>query len=504
MLFYKATEKTELVARAGPDVEVIRVEYDSRRAGPGCIFVAMRGASADGNRFIDAAIAAGAVAVITDDAERFATLRDKHAELAIGLTEHGRRTLALVAANGLGHPERRLTLTGVTGTNGKTTTTHVLEAMLTAAGRKTVLVGTIAYRVAGREMPSVHTTPEASDLLELLAAGVGAGASEAVMEVSSHALEQGRVWGIPFEVAVFTNLTRDHLDFHETMENYFAAKKKLFLPDQDGVGPKYSIVNVEDEAGRELLRELDAVGGAGEVWTYGLDQGDFHADALEMSVEGTEFLMETPVGSVRVGSRLVGRVNVMNTLAAAAAAVARGLTLEQVAAGLAAMGSVPGRFELVEAGQAFGVVVDYAHTDDALRNLTAMARELVKGGRVITLFGCGGDRDRTKRPLMARAAAEGSDFVVLTSDNPRSEDPVAILKDAAEGFADHATEFVVIPDRAVAIAEAIGRARKGDIVLIAGKGHEKTQTTRDGVVPFDDVAEARAAIERLNARTAVK
>jgi UDP-N-acetylmuramoyl-L-alanyl-D-glutamate--2,6-diaminopimelate ligase len=508
MLFSEATENAGLIARAGPDVDVRRVEYDSRRVEPGSVFVAMRGGSVDGNRFIDAAVAAGAVAIITDDAERFAALqargitRSAERKLAVGLTDHGRKTLALAAANLLGHPERKLALTGVTGTNGKTTTTHILDAILTAAGRKTVLVGTIAYRVAGKVMPSPHTTPEASDLLELLAAGAEVGATEAVMEVSSHALAQGRVWGIPFEVAVFTNLTRDHLDFHGSMEAYFEAKKRLFLPGERTAAPKFAIVNVEDEAGREIARESGD--GESEVWTYGVEQGDFHAEQVEMSAKGTKFFLVSRAGSVGVRSRLVGRVNVLNTLAAAGAAVARGLTLQQVAVGLASMSGVPGRFELVDAGQPFAVVVDYAHTDDALRNLTALARELVAphGGRVITLFGCGGDRDRTKRPLMARAAAEGSDFVVLTSDNPRSEDPWEILRDAEAGFAGAGylktrTEYAVIEDRAEAIAAAIGRASKGDIVLLAGKGHEKTQTTRDGVLPFDDVAVARAAVERI-------
>jgi UDP-N-acetylmuramoyl-L-alanyl-D-glutamate--2,6-diaminopimelate ligase len=495
MLFSEATRNAGLIARVGPDAEVRRVEYDSRRVGPGSVFVAMQGGSADGNKFIDSAIAAGAAAIVTDDPDRFAQLQAH--SVALGLTDHGRKTLALTAANLLGHPERKLALTGVTGTNGKTTTTHILDAILTAAGRKTVLVGTIAYRVAGKVMPSPHTTPEASDLLELLAEGVAAGATEAVMEVSSHALAQGRVWGLPFTVAVFTNLTRDHLDFHGSMEAYFAAKKRLFLPEGGATVPEFSIVNVEDSAGQEILRELG--GGASAVWTYGVGAGAYHAEQVQMSARGMEFRLVSPAGSVDIHSRLVGRVNVLNILAAAASAVARGLNLEQVAAGMASMGSVPGRFELVDAGQAFAVAVDYAHTDDALRNLTTLARELVspKNGKVITLFGCGGDRDRTKRPLMAQAAVEGSDFVVLTSDNPRSEDPRSILRDAEAGFAGRKTDYVVIEDRAQAIHAAIARAREGDIVLLAGKGHEKTQTTRDGVVPFDDVAVARAALESL-------
>jgi UDP-N-acetylmuramoyl-L-alanyl-D-glutamate--2,6-diaminopimelate ligase len=500
MLFSEAIRGVELTAQVGPDVDVVRVDYDSRRVGPGWIFLAMRGGSVDGNRFISSAVERGASAVVTDDADVFGSLQVTNPKLTLGLCGHGRKALAGIAANLLQHPERRLKICGVTGTNGKTTTAFLLEAMLEAAGRKTALVGTIAYHLNGKVLAAPHTTPESSDLLALFAEAADGGATEAVMEVSSHALAQGRVWGIAYDVAIFTNLTRDHLDFHGTMEDYFAAKRQLFVAGGTGtVAPRVAVVNVDDAAGRRLHEAM--ADSSTQVVTYGWDAGDFHAKDVALAATGSKFTMVTPAGEIVIETRLAGRVNVWNILGAAAAATARGVALVEIATGVRGLASVPGRFEQVDAGQPFAVVVDYAHTDDALRNLTRLARELVspQHGRVITLFGCGGDRDKAKRPLMAKAAAENSDFVVLTSDNPRSEDPLAILRDAEAGFAGTATKYVVIEDRATAICEAIGHARPGDIVLLAGKGHEKTQTTRDGVHPFDDVAVARAVLQELAA-----
>jgi UDP-N-acetylmuramoyl-L-alanyl-D-glutamate--2,6-diaminopimelate ligase len=496
MLFSQAIRGVELAAQTGPDVDVVRVDYDSRRVGPGDIFLAMRGESVDGNRFIASAVERGASSIVTDDADVFGSLQVTNPKLALGLCGHGRRALAGIAANLLGHPERRLKICGVTGTNGKTTTAFLLEAMLEAAGRKTALVGTIAYHLNGEVLAAPHTTPESSDLLALFAAAADGGATEAVMEVSSHALAQGRVWGIAYDIAIFTNLTRDHLDFHGTMEEYLAAKKRLFVAGGTGTAaPRAAVVNIDDAAGQQLRGAMS--GSATQVITYGWSDGDFSARNVKLAATGSSFTMATPAGEVAIETHLAGRVNVWNILGAAAAAVARGVSLDEIAAGVRGLASVPGRFEQVTCGQPFAVVVDYAHTDDALQNLTRLARELVapQQGRVITLFGCGGDRDRAKRPLMAKAAAENSDFVVLTSDNPRSEDPLAILRDAEAGFAGTATKYVVIEDRAVAIREAIAQARAGDIVLVAGKGHEKTQTARDGVHPFDDVAVARGVLQ---------
>ena len=473
-------------------VQVSCVEYDSRRVGPGTVFVAMRGETTDGNRYIDAAIVQGAAVIVTDSREAFAAVQAKHPRMPVVQVEHGRRALATISANLFGHLEKKLAVSAVTGTNGKTTTAFLLEAMLRSAGKTCVLVGTIEYHVGDVVRSSPHTTPEARDLLELFRDGIAAGASEAVMEMSSHALEQERTWGVPVDTAIFTNLTQDHLDYHHTMEEYFAAKRRLFA----GVGaaaPRVAVVNADDAYG---LRLVEFAGdGRSTVLTYGFERGDFRAEEIVLRAGVTEFAMKTPAGTVAMHSHLTGRVNVYNLLAAAAAARARGLTLEQIAEGAEALTHVPGRFQVVREAKEFTVVVDYAHTPDALRNLTALARELAGGARVITLFGCGGDRDRAKRPLMGRAAGEGSDVVVLTSDNPRSEEPEAIIADALPGVRETKAECIVEADRAKAIEIAIHSARAGDIVLLAGKGHETTQVLRDGAVPFDDAKVAAAVLK---------
>jgi UDP-N-acetylmuramoyl-L-alanyl-D-glutamate--2,6-diaminopimelate ligase len=484
----------EVVRRAGPNPAIAGVEYDSRRVRPGSLFLAMKGETTDGNRYIGKAAEAGAVGVVTDSAAAFAETARRYPEMAVAEVPAGggRRAMAVVAANFFAHPEKQLAMSGVTGTNGKTTTAFLLDAMLNAVGRKTVLVGTIENHVAGGVRKTPHTTPESRDLLELFREGVDAGATEAVMEVSSHALAQGRVYGMPYDVAIFTNLTQDHLDFHGTMEKYFAAKTMLF-DGELGAPPRVAVINIEDARGVELAGIARKAGA--QVWTYGLSAGDFRAVAAEMTAAGMNFLLVSPDGEVEVQTRLTGKVNLYNLLAASGAAVARGLSLEQIAKGAASLAHVPGRFQTVNEGQPFTVVVDYAHTDDALRNLTALAREFVgEAGRVITLFGCGGDRDRAKRPKMGRAAGEGSDFVVLTSDNPRSEDPEAIMADALPGLLATGTKFAAEPDRARAIHLAVESARPGDIVLIAGKGHEKEQILRETTIPFDDAEVAASAI----------
>jgi UDP-N-acetylmuramoyl-L-alanyl-D-glutamate--2,6-diaminopimelate ligase len=494
MLWNEALTDVAAVADAFFDapVQVSGVEYDSRRVRPGTIFVAMRGETTDGNSYLNAAVAQGAAAIVTDSREAFAAVQMRYPRMPVVQVEHGRRALAGISANIFGHPEKKLAVSAVTGTNGKTTTAYLLEAMLRSAGRKCVLVGTIEYRVGDAVRPSPHTTPEARDLMEIFRDGVAVGASEAVMEMSSHALEQERAWGVPVDTAIFTNLTQDHLDYHRTMDDYFAAKRRLFA----GVGaaaPRVAVLNADDAYGSALVDFAHA--GRSEVATYGIDRGDFRAEKIELRAGATAFTMQTPIGAVEMRSHLTGRVNVYNLLAAAAAAHARGLSLRQIAVGAGALQNVPGRFQVVRAGKAFTVVVDYAHTPDALINLTALARELAGKGRVITLFGCGGDRDRTKRPLMGRAAGEGSDLVVLTSDNPRSEDPDEIIADVLPGVLLTKAECLVEPDRAKAIETAIKAAKPGDIVLLAGKGHETTQLLRDGAVPFSDAAAAERVLE---------
>jgi len=477
----------------GGNPEITGLEHDSRRVRPGNLFVAMRGESTDGNRFIDAAIANGAVAVVSDSKEI-----QPRSGIAWAHVLHGRRALAAMSARFYGAPARKLRLHGVTGTNGKTTTAFLLESILQATGAKTVLVGTIEYHVAGETFAAPHTTPESLELNRLFARGVAEGAREAVMEVSSHALAQERVWGLEFETAVFTNLTRDHLDYHRDFEDYFAAKRVLFTG-CGGRPPLNAIVNTDDPYGAKLHAFAAAQGA--HAFGYGLFSGDFRAQQLQLSARGTRFELVTPRGIMPMESPLIGRVNVFNIVAAAAAALSAGCTLEQVVEGVRNLQRVPGRFERVDSGQPFSVVVDYAHTDDALKNLLSVARDFLgraaDAGRVITLFGCGGDRDRAKRPLMGHAAGSGSDFVVLTSDNPRSEEPVAIIREALPGVERSGVQHAVEPDRRQAIALALNEAKPGDIVLIAGKGHEKVQVLRDGPTPFDDVAVAREALAAL-------
>jgi UDP-N-acetylmuramoyl-L-alanyl-D-glutamate--2,6-diaminopimelate ligase len=492
MTFQQLLDGAEVLSQSG-NPGIAGVEYDSRRVRPGTVFVAMKGETSDGNRFIDQAISAGVVAIVTDSATE-----KQRPDVAWAQVVHGRRALARLSANFYKRPAERIANTGITGTNGKSTTAFLVESILKAAGRKTALVGTIEYHVAGKILPAPHTTPESLELNRLLSDGLGQGVTEAVMEVSSHALEQQRVFGIPFDVAVFTNLTRDHLDYHRTMEDYFAAKKVLF----EGCGtdpPRCAVLNIDDEHGRQLeklCRKKSSV-----VFTYGLASGDFHAESVDITPRGTRFQMVSPAGETAIWTSMIGHVNVCNVLAAAAAGYARDCPADIIAEGVFALASVPGRFERVDCGQPFTVVVDYAHTDDALRNLTTLARDFVARtglkGKVITLFGCGGDRDRTKRPLMGEVAGKGSDFVVLTSDSPRTEDPLAIINDALVGLQKSGTKYSMEPDRRKAIALALEHAERGDIVLLAGKGHEKVQITKEGSIPFDDVEVAREVLNAL-------
>ncbi len=492
MTFQQVLEGVEALASRG-DPEILGIQYDSRHVLRGDLFLAMRGETVDGNRYIPDAIARGAAGVVSDTAEA-----EPHSGVAWARVEHGRRALAGLCANFYRRPAQRLTLTGITGTNGKTTTSFLLESMLGASGRTSALIGTIEYHIGPEVLRAPHTTPEALELNLIFDLALGFLAGEAVMEVSSHALAQQRVWGLGFDVAVFTNLTRDHLDYHDDMDDYFAAKRTLFT----GCGaepPRAAVLNADDQYGARLVPLAQSMGS--EVITYGISRGEVRTEGIEMGRQATAFQLQTPQGKIRVVSPLVGQMNVYNILAAAAAAYARGCPLEAIARGVASLQSVPGRFQSVDCGQPFTVVVDYAHTDDALRNLTAVAREFVsrgsKSGRVITVFGCGGDRDRAKRPLMGEAAGRGSDFVVLTSDNPRSEDPLAIMNDALIGLQRSGARYQAEADRRKAIALALSQAKPGDIVLIAGKGHEKVQVTAQATLPFDDVQVARKELAAL-------
>jgi UDP-N-acetylmuramoyl-L-alanyl-D-glutamate--2,6-diaminopimelate ligase len=477
MNFLDLLKGAEVLASSG-NPQVTGVEYDSRKVKPGDVFVAMRGESSDGNQFVGQAVSAGAVAVITDS--------DRTPKnIAWAKVAHGRRALAVAASNFYRCPAEQVAVTGITGTNGKSTTAFLLESIFQAADRESALIGTIEYHVGGKVLPAPHTTPEALELQRLFRDELDAGGTEVVMEVSSHALAQERTYGIPFDVAVFTNLTRDHLDYHGTMEEYFAAKRILF----SGCGtrpPRVAVLNTDDDYGLQLKKFSQNAGS--EVITYAISGADFHVTKLEVSARGTSFQMVMPDDTLAVTSALIGRVNVYNILSASAAAYARGCPAEAIADGIAKLARVPGRFERVDCAQPFTVVVDYAHTDDALRNLTSLAREFVKqeGGRVITMFGCGGDRDRSKRPLMGEAAGKGSDFVVLTSDNPRSENALAIINDAVVGVQRSGVKYTIECDRRTAIRTALSNARPKDVVLLAGKGHEKIQSVGGVSLPFDD------------------
>jgi len=457
---------------------VLGLDYDSRRIQPGYLFFAFAGARADGRAFAQGAVEKGAAAVLSE-------LPAPAGFAGVWITvAHGRQALATAARNFYRKPDERLAVTGVTGTNGKTTTSFLIDSLLRHAGKITALIGTIEYRLGKQVRRAVNTTPESLDLFRIFEELESIGGTHATMEVSSHALALGRVHGIHFHTAVFTNLTRDHLDFHGTMEAYFQAKRLLFAE------PKVAIVNTDDEYGRRIAPQPKTI-------TYGFEKGaDLRASGLEMTFSGLQFTAHYAGESIPLTSPLTGRINVYNILAACGAGLSHGLDWKTIAEGIQQTPRVPGRFETVEGGQPFLVVVDYAHTDDALRNVIAIARALPHK-RVITLFGCGGDRDRSKRPLMGMAAGEASDFVVLTSDNPRSEDPLGIINDALVGLRRYDTPHVIEPDRQKAIYAALGEAQRGDVVILAGKGHEPYQVLKDQTIAFDDREVARQALRSL-------
>jgi UDP-N-acetylmuramoyl-L-alanyl-D-glutamate--2,6-diaminopimelate ligase len=393
---------------------------------------------------------------------------------------HGRRALAEMARRFFDYPDRKIRLTGVTGTNGKTTTAYLIDQCLRALGRRTGMVGTVEYRVLDEVRPAVNTTPESVDLLRILAEVAAGGGTDCGLEVSSHALALGRVHGFDFHTAIFSNLTRDHLDFHLTMEDYFAAKCMLF-EGAGGKAPRYAAINIDDEWGRKI-----PIAQGAEALPYGLAQGAaIRAVNVETGIGGLSFTINWRGAGYAVQSSLTGVMNVYNLTAAFAALITLDVEPAQAAEVLNQCPGAPGRFQRVDLGQPFMVAVDYAHTDDALRNVIQAARKLTLA-RVITVFGCGGDRDRKKRPLMGRAAAELSDYVVVTSDNPRSEDPLLIINDILVGVQKCDTPFDVLPDRREAIRKALAEARPGDVVILAGKGHENYQVLNQGTIHFDD------------------
>ena len=454
-----------------PEVDVTDLAYSSDRVTPGALFFCVPGFSSDGHDHAPDAVERGAVALVCER------------PLGLGVAEivvpDARAAMGPVAARFFADPTRDLRVVGITGTNGKTTTAFLTRALLEAGGLRTGLLGTVKSVIGGREEPVERTTPEAIDLQRLFRRMLDEGDSACAMEVSSHALELGRAEGIHFAARVFTNLTQDHLDFHPTLEHYFMAKRRLFA------GPGPSIVNLDDSYGRRLAREI------GDAITFAIDSpADFRAREVSFDTAGSSFACEMPDGTLELTTRLPGRFNVQNALGAVAAARTLGVAADEIPRALAAAERVPGRFEPVDEGQGFAVLVDYAHTPDSLENVLRAARALTEG-RLLVVFGAGGDRDRTKRPLMGRVAAALSDRAIVTSDNPRSEDPEAIVDEVMIGAPDAEREV----DRARAIARAIESAAPGDVVVIAGKGHEQGQELAGGCKqPFDDVTVAREAL----------
>jgi UDP-N-acetylmuramoyl-L-alanyl-D-glutamate--2,6-diaminopimelate ligase len=496
----------------GVDRDISLVTADSRRVVPGALFVALRGTHVDGHRFLSDAVTRGAAAIAGADADAIRRVAGP-ASLARVVVPSGAAWFGVVMARWWGEPSHRLGMVGVTGTNGKTTTTHVIRSVYEAAGRRTGLIGTVAYAIGDEVRPASHTTPDAEALHALLAEMLARGATDVVMEVSSHALAQDRIAGCAFDVGVFTNLTRDHLDFHGSMDEYAAAKRRLFESlgrDNPKARTRLAVINRDDPRWSEMARATRE-----PVWTFGLaPDADVRPESVSSTVDGIRCRVRTPRGSLDLTSPLLGSYNLSNLLAATATAVGQDLPLDAVREGVARMTRVPGRFEKVDAGQDFTVVVDYAHTEDALQRVLAVARDLCRG-RLITVFGCGGDRDPGKRAPMGRAAARVSDLVILTSDNPRGEDPMTILSAIEQGIRDELAArgpdqpsafsrqpYLTLPDRREAIGRAVQTAESGDLVVIAGKGHEDYQIVGQRRVSFDDRAVAREAIEQRLARRA--
>jgi UDP-N-acetylmuramoyl-L-alanyl-D-glutamate--2,6-diaminopimelate ligase len=466
---------------------VVDVTHDSRQVRDGWLFVAVRGANVDANRFVAKAREQGAVGIVSEDE------RPMNFDGVWLRVPDARRALAQASAETHRHPSRELNLVGITGTNGKTTTTYLIAEISRQAGEPVAMTGTVEYIVGSTRRKAERTTPEACDTQRILRQAVAAGCRTAVMECSSQAIDLHRCDGLYLHTAIFTNLTRDHLDYHHTMDAYFAAKRKLF----DGSlseRPRNSIINTDDERGRELVRELKESGAS--VVTYALNdtQADVTAHDLELSLAGMSLRVRTDAGERLIRSPLVGRPHAYNILAAIAAGRALGYEMDVIERAISRSAGAPGRFERVPHEGDFAVVVDYAHTDDALLNVLQTARSVAGEGRIITVFGCGGDRDPSKRAPMGHAAGSLSDIVILTSDNPRTEDPEKILSDVEKGLGETGKPYRKIPDRRAAIHEAVSEARAGDVVIIAGKGHEDYQIIGRETFHFDDREVAREAL----------
>jgi UDP-N-acetylmuramoyl-L-alanyl-D-glutamate--2,6-diaminopimelate ligase len=452
------------------DIEINGIACDSKAINRDYLFVAVHGTKTDGHKFVNEALERGAAAVVI---EREIPLDDGIARIYV---KDSRAALAKIADEFYGRPAEKLRCVGITGTNGKTTILYLMDSIISAAGHKAGLIGTINYRIGERLIPATNTTPGPVELYNFMSAMLRNSIDYLVMEVSSHSLDQRRVEGVDFTAAVFTNLTGDHLDYHKTMDGYFEAKAKLF----EGLGSgSYGIINIDDEWGRKLLKRSK-----GRIVAYGTKRNaDFIAGCIELSLSGTKFAINTPNGQININTRLIGLHNVYNITAAVAAGAALGFSPEAIKRGVENVRSVPGRLEAIDCGQPFKVFVDYAHTDDALYNVMSALRPLILG-KMMVVFGCGGDRDRTKRPRMGKVAGELADLVIITSDNPRGEDPKAITDEIAAGI--ETKNYAIVIDRAEAIRRSLSEARDGDCVLIAGKGHETYQVLMNTTVVFDD------------------
>ncbi|MDO8446077.1 MAG: UDP-N-acetylmuramoyl-L-alanyl-D-glutamate--2,6-diaminopimelate ligase [Deltaproteobacteria bacterium] len=486
----KALKSYEI--QGSEDTEIFDIQYDSRTVRRGSLFVAIKGKNADGNRFITDVISRGAIAIVTDSPSPYTLSLMERGGLRVAVIQvpNAREALARISAAFYGQPASKLKMVGITGTNGKTTTSFLVESILREAGLNPGVIGTINYRYAGKVLPAPNTTPESLDLQRLLKEMVDSGVKSVVMEVSSHALDQGRVGGCKFDVGVFTNLTQDHLDYHLTMDKYFEAKARLFTDFIDE--GRAAVINMDDPKGEDLSRRaVGRVIGYG-VKGIGIGRGkeNIYPKDIRLGIDGIKGTFMTPAGEVKVKSSFVGEFNLYNILAAVGAGVGLGLPVEAIEKGISDMKNVPGRLERVDAGQPFTILVDYAHTPDALERVLSTIRGLTDK-RIITVFGCGGDRDKGKRPIMGKIAAEYSDIVIVTSDNPRTEDPMRIIEDIKAGM----TEARVIPDRREAIREAIREANEGDVVLLAGKGHEDYQIIGEEKIHFDDQEEALKAVK---------
>jgi UDP-N-acetylmuramoyl-L-alanyl-D-glutamate--2,6-diaminopimelate ligase len=484
-----AKEIDAIAATGNLEAMACDVTHDSRACKNGTVFVAIRGEKFDAHKFIPQALAQGAIAVISEQSAD----KDSPSPAWIQVANI-RAALAGAAAAVYGHPSTKLKVVGITGTNGKTTTAHLVDSIIRVAEKTSAMFGTITHRIGEHVEPAKNTTPEAADIQRMLAQALEVGCQSAVMEVSSHAVELHRADHLQLAAAVFTNLTRDHLDYHKTMEDYFAAKEKIFTGAL-GYAPKASVINIDNEHGRQLVEVAK-----GAILTYGFDEkASVRTDNFKLSASGLAFTVQTPVGEIAIHSSLVGRFHVYNILASVATGLALGFDLEVCAAGITNCKTVAGRFEQVNLPDAqkvnFAVIVDYAHTDDALKNVLQTAREVAGSKhRVITVFGCGGDRDKTKRPIMGEVAASLSDVVIVTSDNPRSEDPLSIIEEIEVGLKKSSRPYAKFADRREAIFQAINEARENDLVVIAGKGHEDYQILKDRTIHFDDRETAREAM----------